>query len=229
MTLTTNSQQKIYAIIPARAGSKRIKDKNLQEIGGKSLIQWSIEAAQRCKGIELVVVSTDSEEYARHAESLGALALLRPPELASDTATDEDVLIHFYQHYPCDMCVFLRPTTPFRNEYFIEIAIQKMLAYRGRADSLRSVEEMVESAYKCFQIREGELKPIGCFMQVANLPNQLVAKTYRGNGYVDILFGPKWGERILSFITPRTIEIDTEDDLEYARWAWNMKGKGVIL
>ena len=229
MTLTTKSQQKIYALIPARAGSKRIKNKNLQEIGGKSLIQWSIEVAVKCMMINNFIVSTDSEEYARHAESLGVLALPRPPELASDTATDEDVLEHFFHYYPCDMCVFLRPTTPFRNEYFIEIAIQKMLAYRGRADSLRSVEEMTESSWKSFEVDGGFLKSLTPLMAIANLPNQMVNKTYRGNGYVDILFGPKWGERVLSFITPRTIEIDTEDDLEYARWAWNMKGKGVIL
>lgn len=218
MSLTTKSQQKIYALIPARAGSKRIKNKNMQQIGGKTLIQWSVEVAQKCKGVEKVVVSTDSEEYGVHAQNLGAVGLLRPSELASDSATDEDVLSHFFEHYPCDLCVFLRPTTPFRNEYLIEMAIQKMLAYRDQANSLRSVEEMGESAWKCFRISDGWLKVILGHMTIANQPNQMVPKTYRGNGYVDILFGPKWGERILSFITPRTLEIDTEDDLEYARW-----------
>ena len=227
MTLTTNSQQNNYALIPARSGSKRIKDKNMQKIGGKSLIHWSIEAAQKCKGIEKVIVSTDSEEYALHAESFGALALLRPMELASDMVTDEEVLDHFFYYFPlhCDLCVYLRPTTPFREVSVIDGAIRMMIEAGDSADSLRSVEEMGESSWKTFEIEDGLLKPIVGSMFQANLPNQMVVKTYRGNGLVDVLKGPKWGDRVLAYVTPRVIEIDTLEDLEYARW-WKEVRKG---
>ncbi len=60
----------------------------------------------------------------------------------------------------------------------------------------------------------------------ANLPNQLVKATYKGNGYIDIVrpqyvldHHDLWGDRCYGFITPHVIEIDTPSDLEYARWA----------
>lgn len=220
MSLPTGTLQKCNALIPARSGSKRIKDKNLQNIGGKSLIQWAVDVARECNMIERVVVSTESEHYAALATLWGAEVLMRPPELASDLATDEDVLGHFFEHFPCDLCVFLRPTTPFRDPALVEDAIRMML--NNRADSLRSVEEMGESAWKTFEIVGDYLDPIVGSMHQANLPNQILRKTYRGNGYVDILRGPKWGNRVLVYITPRVIEIDTPEDLEYARW-WHQK------
>ena len=56
--------KKIYAIIPARSGSKGVKDKNLLKIKNRSLLDWSISAALRCESIDRVFVSTDSEKYA---------------------------------------------------------------------------------------------------------------------------------------------------------------------
>jgi CMP-N-acetylneuraminic acid synthetase len=104
-----------------------------------------------------------------------------------------------------------------------------MVAAGDSADSLRSVEEMSESAMKCFTLRPGSfLVPIAGSMSAANLPNQMVTPTYKGNGYIDIVKARQvwecpneknlFGDRCIGFITPRTIEIDTEEDLRYAEW-----------
>ena len=236
--------QRIIALIPARSGSKRVRDKNIRQLGEHPLIGWSIITARRLVGVSEIVVSTDSEEYARIAEDYGAIALIRPPDLASDDTGDHPVIKHFLQHFPTDLVIYLRPTTPFRSVAKIEEAIGTLIYAGDYATSLRSIEEMGESAWKCFHLRYGYLVPLRGDMGAANLPNHLVTKTYRGNGYVDIIkskqvsdpaSGPEggaitdnlWGDRCIGFVTPRAIEIDTEDDLRFAEFSLKRKeGEG---
>ena len=66
---------KVAALIPARSGSKGIKDKNLTKIGGKTLLEWSINACKRCDSIGEIIISTDSEKYAEHASEMGGFDL----------------------------------------------------------------------------------------------------------------------------------------------------------
>ena len=81
------SNKKFLALIPARAGSKGIKDKNIIDLKGKPLIAYSIDAALKSKYIDRVVVSTDGEDIAAVAKEWGAdVPFLRPDYLASDTA-----------------------------------------------------------------------------------------------------------------------------------------------
>ncbi len=222
--MNVQKQYKIYALIPARLGSKRVKNKNIQSLGSWPLMRWSIETSKQCELIEKVVVSTDSPDYGRMAAEWGAIPLLRPEELASDNATDLDVIEHFLEHFSCDLVVYLRPTTPFRTVEMVRRAIQMIIDAKGMVTGLRSVEEM-ESAYKCYEMSFGFLHPIcGATMYLSNLPNHMIIKTYRPNGYIDI-FRPETikqggltGRRCVGLVTPRVIEIDTEDDLEYAEW-----------
>lgn len=123
-----------------------------------------------------------------------------------------------------DLLIYLRPTTPFRCDEILESAIQ-LIASNTAITSLRSVELMPESAYKCFELTDHILQPITGSMYQANLPNQLVTPTYKGNGYVDIVrpayvieHHDLWGPACYGYITDPVIEIDTPDELEYARW-----------
>ncbi|MBQ9511715.1 MAG: NTP transferase domain-containing protein, partial [Lachnospiraceae bacterium] len=85
----------ILAMIPARGGSKGIKDKNITPLAGKPLITYTIEAALQSRYIDRVVVSTDSEAIAAVARAAGAdVPFLRPAELASDTAKSIDAVLH---------------------------------------------------------------------------------------------------------------------------------------
>jgi len=226
---------KIMALIPARSGSKRVKDKNIRLLDGQPLLQWSVVSALFNSMIKKVVVSTDSEEYLKMALDWGADVLLRPESLSRDESGDWGVIHHALGFHACDLLVYLRPTTPLRSDVVLSSAIQVMVDAGDSADSLRSVEEMGESAMKCFTLRPGPfLVPMSGSMGTANLPNQMVTPTYKGNGYIDIVKGSQvweswqekelWGDRCIGFITPRTIEIDTEDDLEYAEW-WIQRKK----
>ena len=117
---------KKIAIIPARAGSKGLPNKNILMLLDKPLMAYSIEAAINSCCFERVIVSTDSLEYKVIAEQYGAEVILRDEELASDTATSfmviEDVLnkVSGYDYF-----VLLQPTSPFRNAKHIKQAIKE--------------------------------------------------------------------------------------------------------
>ena len=87
--------KKVLAVIPARSGSKSVKDKNIRLIAGKPMIAYSIEHALNAPSIDRVIVSTDSLKYAEIAKSYGAeIPFLRPAEYATDEALDIDVFKH---------------------------------------------------------------------------------------------------------------------------------------
>ena len=105
----------VLAVIPARGGSKRFPRKNLASFRGLPLLAWSIMAARCCGTIDRVVVSTDDQEIFGAALWRSATALLRPPELATDTASAEDVLRHAVTVFPgYEWTVLLQPTSPLR-------------------------------------------------------------------------------------------------------------------
>lgn len=106
------------ALIPARGGSKGVPNKNLAEVGGTSLIVRTINAALNCRDISQVFVSTDSDRISAISKSAGAEIITRPADLASDTSSSEDALIHaiscisnFTELSP--KFVFLQCTSPF--------------------------------------------------------------------------------------------------------------------
>ncbi|HAV4005958.1 TPA: acylneuraminate cytidylyltransferase family protein, partial [Acinetobacter baumannii] len=74
--------KRVIAVIPARAGSKSIKDKNIKLLGGKPLIAWPIDTAKKSKYIDRILVSTDGQKIKEIAESYDAEVYLRPESLA---------------------------------------------------------------------------------------------------------------------------------------------------
>ena len=85
-------KEKYIAIIPARGGSKELKNKNILEIGSVPLIAYSIKAAKISKRISDVYVSTDSTKIAKIARDYGAYVIKRPGHLATDSAKQDDVI-----------------------------------------------------------------------------------------------------------------------------------------
>jgi CMP-N-acetylneuraminic acid synthetase len=233
---------KIVSLIGARGGSQGIKNKNIIDVGGQPLISYPILDSLRCSYIEETYVSTDCEEIASIAKEFGAnVPFIRPKEYASDTATDYDYFKHFiswfyitYDEYPLYI-IHLRPTTPIRNKEYLENAIEKIIAY-PHSTSLRSVEELNECSYKMFKLGQEGLYLEGLYedykgiKDYSNLPRQQFPKEYKPNGYIDII-KPKCmlessslhGNKILSYITPKSIEIDTKEDLEYLRFTMSSK------
>lgn len=131
---------KTVAFIPARGGSKSIKDKNIMPIGGKPLIYWTISACVNSKNIEKIFVSTDNDKIKQTVEGFGfknVEVISRTPETASDTATSESALIEFCQNYEFKKVVFLQATSPLTKAEDIDGALEKLK--NENADSLVSV------------------------------------------------------------------------------------------
>lgn len=132
----------ILALIPARGGSKGIPRKNLVPLGGRPLIAWTIEAARAVPGLR-VAVSTDDADIAEIARGQGAeVPFLRPPELASDTASAIAVVGHATARFDevgwrADAIVYLQPTSPFRGAPFVREAVSLLAA--GDCDTVVSV------------------------------------------------------------------------------------------
>ena len=124
---------KILAIIPARSGSKGIPGKNIKLLGGKPLIAYTIEKAQQSKLLDVVILSTDTEQISEIGRNYGVnVPFIRPTELSQDTTPTIEVLKHainFYEEQSVffDGVCILQPTTPFRNEGFIDDAIAKFI------------------------------------------------------------------------------------------------------
>ncbi|MBF0380657.1 MAG: acylneuraminate cytidylyltransferase family protein [Magnetococcales bacterium] len=231
----------IVALIPARSGSKGVLDKNIKLLEGRPLLAWTIAASLRADNIDRVIVSTDSQEYARIAKECGAEApFLRPEEISADQSTDYEFIAHALDWLAANaklpqFIVHMRPTTPLRKPDLVAMAIESFIA-TPQATALRSVHEMPESAYKTFELsnflgsnsRKDEfkvLKQLGrqdTNIDSANIGRQQFPSTYQANGYVDVLsteFIQKnrmlHGDRVLPFITPTVVEVDTMDDFNH--------------
>ena len=135
---------KRLAIIPARSGSKGLKDKNIIELCGKPLIAYSIEAAVNTNLFDRVIVSTDSEIYAKISRQYGAEVLMRGEELSNDTSTTYMVLEDILKNKildTYDYFVLLQPTSPMRNAQHIIEAVEKFEQKFKRFDFLVSMKE----------------------------------------------------------------------------------------
>ena len=112
----------LVALIPARSGSKGIKNKNIKLFCGKPLIQWSIEPALKTSFVDRVIVSTDSQDYADLALSLGAeVPFIRPSKYAQDDSPSIDMILNALDHIPeARNILLLQPTSPLRDHKDIE-------------------------------------------------------------------------------------------------------------
>lgn len=136
---------KILVIIPARGGSKGIKDKNIIDVCGKPLIQYSINQSLELKKISLVdeiIISTDSQKIAEMGRKLGAnVPFLRPESISGDKAKSIDFILHAINYYEeknifFDAVLLLQPTSPMRDGKLLESAIK--LFKECKSDSLIS-------------------------------------------------------------------------------------------
>jgi len=222
----------VLALIPARSGSKGLPDKNIKHLNEKPLIAYSIEQALKTKSVNRVIVSTDSEKYLNIAEEYGAeVPFLRPVELAKDDSTDLSVFEHTLkwlkdnEGYVPDIIVHLRPTSPMRKVKDIEKIIS-ILSDDLSIDSVRSIQEMDDTAYKMWFVKEnGFLKPVvsSSKKDVYNEPRQGLNKTYKQNACIDAVRAEvilnqssMTGKKIFGYLMEKTIDIDTIDDFNKA-------------
>lgn len=225
----------VYALIPARSGSKGVPDKNIRKLGGHALLEWAIKSCLKCRDIDKVIVSTDSAVYAEIANRAGALTpFIRPARISGDRSTDYDFMKHAIDWFSSNNMLpkyiaHIRPTTPYRNPLVLSQAINVFKSNKD-ATALRSVHEMSETAYKSLEISvDGLLMSIGnngsTELDVVNNARQSFPVTYQANGYIDIIrtdFVIKnqllHGNKVLPFITDKVTEVDSMNDFEFLEY-----------
>ena len=154
---------KSIALIPARSGSKRIKDKNIKLLNGHPLIAYTIRAAVDSKIFDKVVCVTDSKKYKKIAEKYGAFVpYLRPKKISNETSPDIEwvswIMKKIDKKNYFKIFSILRPTSPLRDESVIKTAFKKFL--KIGCDSLRAVNLCKQHPYKMWKVKGNYMFPI---------------------------------------------------------------------
>jgi CMP-N-acetylneuraminic acid synthetase len=220
------NNQKVLAIIPARAGSKRVKNKNIRDLGGKPLITWTIEAAKNSKYIDHIFVSTDSKEIQQIAENNSVSSTpLRSTDLSSDTAKTtsvvSDLLVNYFSEY--DYVMLLQPTSPLRTTEDIDNSLSQLID-----TGVKSIVSVCETEVHPTWVTEldSNVNLDNLIEQLNSSRSQDLNKNYQLNGAIYISFRELFlkensfyikGETF-AFIMDRknSIDIDTEEDFKFA-------------
>ena len=134
-------------MIPARLGSKRVKKKNLRLIDGIPLIQYIVNAAKDSSLLDEIYINSESTQFEGIAKESDIKFYLRPEELSSDTATNDDFALDFINNVECDILVQLLATSPFITKEEIDGFIKAMLD--GNFETMISVSNVqIECIYK---------------------------------------------------------------------------------
>lgn len=210
---------KLLAVIAARAGSKRLKNKNLTLLNKKPLIYWTIKLAQKISEIKKIVISTDSSKILNVSRKYGLKTnWLRPKKIAKDNSTSEEVVKHAYlkekeEGFNADAIILLQPTSPFRNFKLIKKAIK--IFKKNPKIPLISVSELkynnkilALSKKKLFLLRN---------QKKIFLPNGSVfiidsKQAYKSKNYLEMKMNFIVFDRI-----KENIDIDTKQDLLLSR------------
>ena len=228
--------KKVLAVIPARGGSKGIKDKNILDILGKPLIAYTIEAAKGSSYIDDVIVSTDSERIGQVAVQNGArVPFLRPSELATDQTPTLDAVMHVIDRlretgYQYDILLLLQPTSPLRTAEDIDNALR--IFAENQFQPLAAVSSVSEYPALMRTIGEdGRMKkllPVPSTVRRQDMP-----RFYRVNGsiYINLISelnaGSGFNDNLIPYVMEPSHSVDIDDypDVEIVKYYLNTYGK----
>lgn len=225
----------IWAFIPARSGSKGLKNKNIIKLNGHPLLAYSIRIAQKIETISKIILSTDSKKYIKIGKMYGCKDFhLRSKKISGDKTSEYEVFIDFIKYrikknlsLP-KYFLHLRPTTPIRKKETVEKVIKFFLKNYKNCSSLRTVTEMSNPSYRSNKILNGKLCAIN--KKDFNLDKyfkarQFFPKTYWCNAIVDIyktkniMKGFLFGNQVIPYITSDFFnDIDHKNDLEFIKF-----------
>lgn len=220
---------KNIAIIPARSGSKGLKDKNIKLLNGKPLIYYSIKAALDSGCFDEVMVSTDSENYRQIAIECGAsVPFLRSEKNSQDKSGSWDVVIECLENYKklgktFDNFMLLQPTSPLRTSQDIINSFELMST--NNADAILSiVEEDHNPLYSSVVPETLDLKEMYS-SEYFDLPRQALPTFYRLNGAIYLCNinhflskGTLYHGKVLGYKMDKnsSVDIDCEFDFKLA-------------
>ena len=221
----------VFAIIPARSGSKSLPHKNIRSLAGKPMLIYSIEHARKSKYINRIILSTDSTEYASIGKEYGAeVPFIRPSEFSTDTSLDIEVFHHCLNFLKekeglvPDIVVQLRPTYPIRNVQDIDNMIE-ILIDKPEVDSVRTIAPAKEIPYKMWhKDDDGIISPLMTDIpECYNMPRQSLPKVYYQNACIDVIRGKTIledysmnGKCIYGYEMDNNYDIDTEEEFKRA-------------
>ncbi|MEY4618348.1 MAG: hypothetical protein RL101_534 [Actinomycetota bacterium] len=221
----------VYAIIPARGGSKGLPGKNLMKLAGKSLLERAIDSAKDCLFVDITVVSSDDAEILAEAHRLDVVNHRRDDSAATDESTAAGVILDFFNNAEIEVdpsidpwIVYLQPTSPMRNSEMVE-QVFDLIAKNPSAKSVVSVTRPSKSPYWSMTIDGGKLKPL--FPEAYSANRQSLAETYLPNGAIYCFklsefkrIGNKFPfEGALPYVMSEedSIDIDTQADFDRAK------------
>lgn len=223
------NELKILALIPARGGSKGIKNKNIISICGKPLIAYSIEAAKKSKYIDRILVSTDCSKIASVAKRYGAEPpFLRPSELAQDQSKSIEVIMHAIKYLEnqgevYDALVLLQPTQPLRTSGDIDMALETFISSGKKP--LASVSEVDDHPLLIRSIdNKGMLQPL--LSEKSSVRRQDMMHYYRVNGCIyincveELSMDSSLNDNIIPYVIPkeRSVDIDELQDVALVKY-----------
>lgn len=216
---------KVIGIIPARSGSKGLKNKNIKLLNGKPLIAYTIEAAIKSKVFDKIFVSTDSQVYAEIAKEYGAEApFLRPAHLSGDEVATNDVVIELLERLKIQGLVFeyfmiLQPTSPLRTSEDIKNAIKLMK--EKDANAVVSLCEVDHSPLYTGQVPE-DLRIDGFIKSDISYRRQQLPKYYRLNGAIYLAkvdyfheYRNLYQEKCYAYLMEKKRSLDIDDELDF--------------
>ena len=219
----------IYALVPIKEKSKRLKNKNFIKIRDKYLFEHTLSILKKCKFINKIYVSTDSQKAANIAEKKYKIKIpfMRPKNISQNLSDDKSYIFHFLSFLKKDeflpeYILQMRVTTPIREIRILKDAIS-LIKKKPKSTSLRSTELFSHPIEKVFSSNGNyyqDYKGKKIENESFNKPSQYFKNIYKPNGYVDVLKTKYllknkniYGNKILKFVTPKSIEIDDEGDI----------------
>jgi CMP-N-acetylneuraminic acid synthetase len=216
-------QRRTWAVVPARAGSKGLPDKNVALLAGRPLVEHTILQALRVRDIDEVVVTTDDPRVAAVARRLGTRVVARPARLAGDLARSVDAVAHALDEVEAadaDRVLLLQPTSPLR----IDDDLERCLRQSADAGSVVTVCEADHHPYKCFLEIEGQLEPVH-EAEDLEAPRQTLPRALQVTGAVYVVGVGALRRRRRFLVEPivpvevpreRSLDIDSMADLQLA-------------
>jgi CMP-N,N'-diacetyllegionaminic acid synthase len=222
----------VVALIPARSGSERVRDKNVRPLAGHPLLAYAVAAARQSGIFDRIVCSTDSGKIAEVAQRYGAdTPFLRPAKLATSTSPDIEWITHalaqLEDHY--DLFAIVRATNPFRGGDVLRLGLEQLLN-TPEADSIRAVELVKQHPGKMWVLDGRTMRPL---LEQAHLgvawhagQYQALPPVYVQNSALEIAWtrvvsqtGTREGKVVAPYLTQgyEGFNIDDEDDWERAR------------
>ena len=223
--LSFKTKPKILGIIPARKGSKRLKNKNILNFSGKPIITHTIKYALKSKYINQLIVSTDCPKIRKISEKFKVIIHHRNKNLASDDATVHQVCLDILKNKTLkkfDIICVLYPTAPLRNTKDIDGTIEKLI--KLNANYAMAVTKFVQLPYKAMQYEKKWLKII--FPKNVEKKSSEFDQFYAGNGSIYcakiknfLKEKTFYGKKLVGYYMPtyKSIDIDYAEDFKHLK------------